>query len=158
MKVFVRTGDLSNPDPIVVASYSDETVVPDNAHGEGLSVLTVPSDAVSTIEDGLPRLKRNWREQSGTMPVEAEARRRIEKDFSVADQVSALYELVTLILDRGGDVSKWPRQAIARRSELDDLFSHVAAIRERARQNPVAPLDPSSDKLWPRRNSSSKKK
>jgi len=150
MKVFVRTGDLSTDEPVVIATYSDESHVADSAHGDGMSVLTLPPDAVA-MHDGMPHLRKDWRDRAGPMPVAAEAKRRVEREFPVDKQIDALRELIALILANGTESAKWPEGIRARMAEIDEQFRFIDEIKQRAKDHPVAPLDPGSDKLWPRR-------
>lgn len=162
MKVFVRTSELGGEDPpTVIASYRDDSTVPDDAHGDGVTVLTLPMSALAPPPRGgatgrpggrLPTLAKDWREKAGTAPVKAEAKRRIEQEFSITDQLNALRELLANVLEHGADVGRWPDDARAHKAELDEKWRYVAEVRERARAHaPSTPIDPGSDKAWPRR-------
>lgn len=154
-KVFVRTNDLSNERPIIVASYPDDTTIADDAHGEGMTVLTVPSQVLggpSKESLGMSSLVAGWREHAGDMPVKAEARRRIEKAFSVSDQLNMLHDMVDAITKHGSDMSKWPADVRQRKMTHDEGIKYIAEVRTKTRAHRDAmPRDPASDKIWPQR-------
>jgi len=154
-KIYIRNSDLTLERPIIVASYSDDTVIADDAHGEGMTVLTVPNQLLggpSPGSLGMASLVTGWRERAGQMPVKAEAKRRIEAGFSVSDQLNALYDLVNAILQYGTDIHKWPADVTQRKLVYDEGFKYVADIREKTKSHGAAmPRDPGSDKIWPQR-------
>ena len=160
MKVFVRTGDLSGGKrPEVVAFYDDDTDISPDAHGPGMSVITVPGHLIAHERDErnpmvpmVPRLADNWRSRVGPHFTAAEAERRVNDVLAPSEQVSALHEVVEMVVQHGTDVSKWPSVAKARKAELDEKWNYLGEVRERARAHaPSAPIDPSSDKVWPAR-------
>jgi len=153
-KVFIRTNDLANERPIIVASYADNTEIADDAHGQGMTVMTLPAFLLggpSKESLGMSSLVTGWRDKAGAIPVKAEAKRRIERDFSVADQLNILHELVDAILKHGADMSKWPADVRQRKMAHDEGRKYIADVRERARTQTIVPRDPASDKLWPQR-------
>lgn len=154
MKVFIRSEHLADEAPIVVGCYPDESLVKDEAHGEGVTVLTLPDDLVISDADkgGLLTLIKDWRQRAGALPVKAEAKRRIVQAFTVSDQLNALHEIVDLITKHGSDVSAWPAGAQQRKAEFDERRNYIGEILERARGHaPSLPRDPRSDKIWPHR-------
>lgn len=155
MKVFVRKSDLAAGDkPVAIAFYPDNSDIADDAHGEGVTVLTLPMHALvqpNPASGGLYHLADDWRERAGSLPVEAEAKRRIEETFGAQEQLNALREIVENIV-KHGSISNWPEEARTRKAEFDEKWNYVDEVRERARAHaPSAPIDPGSDKLWPRR-------
>jgi hypothetical protein len=159
MKVFVRTDSLGTQKPTIIAVYPDDSNIPANAHGEGMTILHVPMQAIEKVppvnspEGGrLPVLSDNWREAAGDMPVKAEAKRRIEEAFPASDQLNSLYEMVDTVVQYGIDITKWPADARQRKVEFDKKWKYVAEVREQLKTHSAAmPRDPSSDKIWPRR-------
>jgi hypothetical protein len=154
-KVFIRTNDLSNERPIIVASYPDDATVADDAHGQGMTVLTVPSQVLggpSKESLGMASLAAGWREQAGDMPVKAEAKRRIESGFSISDQLNMLHEIVDAITKHGADMTKWPADVRQRKMAHDEGRKYIAEVRDKVRAHrAAAPRDPASDKIWPQR-------
>ena len=154
-KVFIRTDDLGNDRPIVVASYKDDIVIADDAHGAGMTVMTVPDQVLggpSPGSLGMASLTRGWREHAGDMPVKAEAKRRIEKAFSVSDQLNALFDMVNAITQYGADMSKWPADVRQRKNDYDAGHRYVTEVRNKAQTHiATKPRDPASDKIWPQR-------
>lgn len=158
MKVFVRTGDLAIGDkPRVLAFYPDSTEVKDDAHGDGVTVLTLPSNAV--VRQGRGRrgggmfvLADDWRDRAGSLPVEMEAKRRSDEVFPLAEQISSLRETVQNIFTHGSDPTQWPDDLKTRKAELDEKWRYLGEVKDRARASASAPLiDLRSDKIWPRR-------
>jgi len=126
MKVFVRTADLAQtgqPVP-VIAYYPDTTSVADTAHGENVTVLNLPDNAVKMETRpggrgaGRPVLVENWRSFDGAM-------------FSITDQLASLHELLSSLLKYGGDLSKWPPEAIARKDELEAKWARTQTVKGR---------------------------
>jgi hypothetical protein len=155
MKVFIRTADLDKERPIICASYGDDTVIADDAHGEGMTVLTLPSKTLggpSRESFGMPSLVAGWRGHAGDMPVKAEAKRRIEQAFPVLDQLGALYDIIDTITKHGLDMSKWPADVRQRKLGYDEGFKYIADVNDKARTHAAAmPRDPASDRIWPKR-------
>ena len=152
MKVFIRTSELSAKKPNVVAFYPDSTDIGDDAHGDGMTVLILPQAVVTADRLGMIFLDESWRERAGSLPVDAEAKRRIDEAFTVSEQVEALRDLVQFLIEHGADVSNWPADAKERKALLDERWRYIDEVRERARAHGRAPpFDPSSDKAWPRR-------
>ena len=153
-KVFVRTNDLDNERPIIVAKYRDDTVIADDAHGDGVTVLTVPDQVLggpSKESLGLPSFVAGWRGLVGDIPVKAEAKRRIERSFSISDQLNALNDMVDAILKHGVDMARWPADVRQRKMAYDEGHKYIADVMDKVRANATMPRDPSSDKVWPRR-------
>jgi hypothetical protein len=152
MKVFVRRSDLNSAAPRIVASYPDNTDVMDDAYGEGITVLNLPPN-VLLADGGLGMvLAQDWRQHAGTLPVKTEAKRRIERVFTISDQLNALHEIIAIMMQHGSDPSQWPDQTKARSAALEELWNYIDEVRERARAHASAiPYDPSSDKVWPPR-------
>jgi hypothetical protein len=153
-KIFIRTSDLTDERPIIVASYKDDTMIADDAHGEGMTVMTVPDQLLggpSPNSLGMASLVAGWRERAGTIPVKAEAKRRIEKSFSISDQLNVLHDMVDTILKYGVDTSKWPADMVQRKAAYDAGRKYIADVREKVRANQIMPRDPASDKVWPQR-------
>jgi hypothetical protein len=163
MKVFIRTSDLGEKSPRLIAFYRDESAVPDDAHGEGMTVLTLPANAMiaerlyadAPPEAGEPiimRLADDWRQRVGPTVLEAQATQRINEAFSPAEQISALRETVDLVIKHGPDASSWPTSAKQRKAEIDEKWKYIGEIKERLRAlMPSMPADPTSDKAWPMR-------
>jgi hypothetical protein len=153
MKVFIRSSDLTGEKPRVIAFYPDGSDVPDNAHGDGITVLNLPmSVLVREAYDPVPVLAEDWRARAGSLVVEAEAKRRIDEALPLSEQIGALREMISFIVQYGVNVSEWPAAATARKAELDELWNYIDEIRERARAHmPAIPPNPVSDKVWPRR-------
>jgi hypothetical protein len=157
MKVFVRAGELAGEKPTVVACYSDESEVSDKLHGDGMTVLTVPSGVIVTepLPGGgmsLPRLASNWRERVGSVPVAAEAQRRISDAFSVSDQLSSLHDMIDSVMKYGADETRWPQDARQRKAAFDEKWRYVVDVKNKLRELSASPpSDPSGDKIWPRR-------
>jgi hypothetical protein len=157
MKVFVRTESLGTEKPAVIAFYPDDSNIPANAHGDGITVLNVPMQVIEIPAAGigefrLPSLTSNWREAAGDMPVKAEVRRRIETEFPTSEQISSLFELIDALIRHGSDISKWPTDVRQRKAEFDKKWKYVTEVQEHGKTHAaVMPRDPSSDKIWPRR-------
>jgi hypothetical protein len=153
MRVFIRSEHLGEDEPIVVGAYPDESPVKEDAHGDGVTVLTLPDGLVKSDVDkgGLLTLIKDWRARAGTLPVKTEAKRRIGEVLTISDQLNALAELVDLITKHGADVSSWPEDAKQHKAQFDERRNYVGEVLERARATPVMPRDPGSDKVWPRR-------
>lgn len=155
-KVFIRTNDLGNERPIIFASYKDDSLIPDNAHGEGMTVLTLPDGLLGAVSQealGMASLVKGWREKAGDIPVKSEAKRRIEQGFSTADQLNALHDLIDAMLKYGADISRWPADVQQRKLNYDEGFKYIADVMEKTRAHASAamPRDPASDKVWPHR-------
>jgi hypothetical protein len=160
MKVFIRSSEIGEDSPTVIATYNDDIDVPSNAHGEGTTMLTVPRSAIipspdATIAGRLaavpPKLISGWRERAGQTIAEGEAKRRIDDVLPSSDQLITLHELIALSLQHGTDVSKWPTDAKNRKAEIDDAWNYVRAVKERARSRGPISGDPTNDRSWPTR-------
>jgi len=155
VKVFIRTGDLSSDTPTVIACYSDEVSIKNNAHGEGMTVLHLPAAAIEGPNEtnrNVPRLFAKWRELAGSMPVEAEAKSRIEEAFPSFEQLDALRDLMESAMKYGWDAAKWPADAQQRKRSYDEKWKYVADVKDKAREHSAAlPRDLGSDKVWPHR-------
>lgn len=154
-KVFIRTSDLTHDRPIVIASYKDDAVIAADAHGEGVTVMTVPDQVVggpSPNSLGMASLVAGWRERAGDMPTKAEAKRRIEKSFSVSDQLNVLHDMVDAITKYGADMTKWPADVRQRKMAYEEGRKYIAQVREKvSAHGATMPRDPASDKMWPQR-------
>jgi hypothetical protein len=65
MKVFVFSGTVGNPNPIVAATYADSASVPDDVHGANMTVLYLPEQAIRyRIDQGrqIAELVDTWQE------------------------------------------------------------------------------------------------
>lgn len=159
MKVFIRTTELaSGKKPRVIAFYPDETAVKPDAHGGGTTVLTLPENTVIRDDrrkggSGMYVLADNWQELAGSMPADAEAKRRIDDVLPLTDQVDRLREMIDLIISHGVDQSKWPPEASQRKAEFDERLRYVNEVKVRARKHAAgtAVNEIGSDKVWPRR-------
>jgi hypothetical protein len=157
MKIVVRSNELGGASPSVVAFYPDNSDVSADAHGEGMTVISVPQNvlAYETREDGtrspMPILAKDWRERAGSLPLHAEARRRIDDVLSVDEQMLSLHELIDLAIQHGTDISKWPQEAKDRKAEIEHQWKYIRDITERVRATKSAPANPTSDKNWPTR-------
>jgi hypothetical protein len=116
MKVFVRANELSaDGEPTVIASYDDNTDVPNDAHGEDVTVLTVSPKALkarspnASYEVPAFRLVKNWRDHAGSKSTHIDANERI----------AAVREMLELVIKHGTDLMIWPADAKARKAELD---------------------------------------
>jgi hypothetical protein len=154
-KVFIRSSDLTRERPIIAASYQDDYPIPDDAHGEGMTIMTLPHSVLggpSKDSLGLPSLLPGWRERAGDIPVKAEAKRRITEAFSISDQLNALFDMVDAILKYGTDQNKWPADIAQRKRAYDEARKYIAEVMEKARVHVgVMPRDPSKDNAWPPR-------
>jgi hypothetical protein len=107
MKVFVR-------DDEVIAYYDDNADVSSDAHGAGVTMLTVPGNAITHEMDPnhvLPprvKLAHDWRTRS------AETKR--------TDRLGTLHELVELVIHHGSNIAAWPAEAKTRKSEIDKMW------------------------------------
>ena len=99
----------------------------------------------------IPKLAQDWRERAGAMPMQAEARRRIDAVLSSDDQMLLLHDMQNLLIQHGTDVAKWPTEARARKADIDQKWTYVRDIKERVRAMKSAPANPASDKNWPTR-------
>jgi len=152
MKVFIRSDEIASEKPIVIGMYPDDSNIADDAHGSGISVVSVPDGLVERTRGEPLRLAANWRERVGSSPVAAEAKRRIEDAFSLADQVQSLHDLIEAIVSHGPDMSKWPADVRQHKQALDEKWKYVGAVRAKANEHSKAlPRDPSNDKAWPQR-------
>lgn len=153
MKVFVRSSNLAGERPVVLAFYPDDSNVGNDAHGEGVTILTLPMEAIEKGEhSGLPSLVKDWRARAKSIPIHAEAKRRIEEAFTIEDQVNALREMIEMIMEHGLDSERWPVAARERKIAIDEKWSYIDEVKERARaHSPNVLINPDSDKLWPRR-------
>ena len=129
--------------------YIDSTRAPRTITEESLYFTS--GRKIKAMSLGMSSLVTGWRDKAGAIPVKAEAKRRIERDFSVADQLNILHELVDAILKHGADMSKWPADVRQRKMAHDEGRKYIADVRERARTQTIVPRDPASDKLWPQR-------
>ena len=169
MKVFIKTSEVGESTPRVVATYSDDSDVADDAHGAGITVLTLPASVLRytkrpmllpgkqpftnrSFGAQMPTLAADWRERAGAMPVEAEAKHRIAAAFPPDEQTSALIDVINAIISYGTDVSKWPSAAQQLKAELDEKRRYIAEVKMRV-QSHIQTLrhDPSNDKIWPPR-------
>lgn len=155
MKVFVRTSQVNEKSPDVVATYKSDAEVPEGAHGEGMTVLELPSDMVVLSPDPLRpmKLKDNWRSANPEKVMDAEADRRVHEVFSVKDQLEAIYDLVSITIDYGTDEAQWPQEARDRKAAIDKGFNYVGQVRDRARQSRggEVKINPAGDAAWPKR-------
>jgi hypothetical protein len=156
MKVFIRTNDLNSETPVVIACYDDEKSVSDDAHGAGMTVLTLPRELVESpkleVNGGMPYLAKNWRERAGAMPVKAEAQRRINEAFSISEQLIALHDMIDAVIKYGADSSKWPEDVRHRKVLMDERWKYVSDVNNKIREHAnMPPRDPASDKIWPQR-------
>jgi hypothetical protein len=154
VKVFVR--GTTDKNPMVVAFYPDDADVSATAHGEGVTVLTLPAGVIAAPKkdggSGMPTLIDDWRDRAGAIPVEAEAKRRINEAFPLAEQIDALQDMLTFLMKHGANPATWPEDALARKAEIDVRWKYVGEVKERARAHGSVPvLDPGSDKIWPTR-------
>ena len=152
MKIFIRKASLNSPRPEVIAFYDDNTEIPEGAHGEGMMIMNVPAnafvrdrqDASKGQPDPMPKLIDGWRDSAKEMIVNGEADRRIKEVLPPDREISALHEMLSLIMQHGTDVSKWSQDAQKRRGEIDDALNYVRAVRERARSFASTPRTASS--------------
>lgn len=155
MRVFIRTDELTNDKPTLIAFYPDDSSVADDAHGEGMTVLTLPREVIQNsqgMKGGMPHLAADWRKRAGSVPIEAEAMRRIEESFPLAEQVKSMHDVIDIITKHGADMSKWPADVRQRKAAYDEKLKYVADVMDKARANTATmPHDPGSDKIWPRR-------
>jgi hypothetical protein len=155
MKIFVRTNDLTAERPTVIAAYTDDTVIADNAHGDGMTILSLPKEVIrnpETFGSGMLFLSPDWRERAGSMPVEGEAKRRIDDVFTIYDRLNALQDMIDAITTHGADASRWPPEARKCKTAFDEQRKYITEVRDRLRQHIAAPpRDPSGEKLWPQR-------
>jgi hypothetical protein len=171
MKVFVPTSQLGEVKPKILGVYPDNSSIADDAHGEGVTVLTVPGSAIvydmpfgipgkplgpegfrQKIKGNRPMLAADWRQKAGAMPVEAEAKRRIAEAFPLDEQILSLLNIIDTIVTNGTDVSKWPYAAQQLKNELDQKRRYISEVKARAQQNvQVLPSDPGNDHIWPPR-------
>jgi hypothetical protein len=150
MKVFIRSDQATVEKPAILGYYPDDASIPDDAHPNAM-IVTVPN-GVLEMSGGMPRLAKDWRERAGSLPVGAEAKRRIESAFSIHDQLQAIHDVQEAMLTHGPDQSKWPSSARQLKASHDEKWKYVAEVRAKAQEHATAlPNDPSSDKIWPRR-------
>jgi hypothetical protein len=175
MKVFVRTSQMGRKNPQIIATYPAESSVAVDAHGPDATMLDIPDvplimgSAAPPPRPDLPpmsadaelfsRLPDGWRENLSGAILQAEAKRRIDAVMPLSDQVASLHEALDTVMKHGVDVSKWPPEAQARKTELDATWNYVRSVRERAQQlrSSSLPSNPSGDKLWPSRNNNKRK-
>lgn len=113
MKAFVRSTDLGRGKEVdVVAYYEDGVDVPPDAHGPGMSIITVapgtlipPKQTPDGMRRGMPRLPQDWEQRSAHF-------------FPAAERTASVYELVSFVIEHGADVSKWPASAKERTAKI----------------------------------------
>jgi hypothetical protein len=151
MKVVLKSSELnSNERPTVIAFYDDNVEVSAAAHGDGMMVITVSSSMLD-LSQHVPKLAADWRTKAGKAITESEAKRRVDEVLPLTEQVSSLRETVELIVQHGADLATWPAEAKTRKAEIDNKWTYVDAVHERARAMSVTPHNPVSDKVWPTR-------
>jgi hypothetical protein len=158
MKIFIRADDLAAKRPTIIAAYEDNVEIADNAHGDGMTVLYLPKDVMKIPKagevegGGMMYLAPDWRERAGSMPVEGEAKRRIEEVFSISDRLNVLQDMIEAITTHGADSSRWPPEARKNKTSFDEQQRYITEVRSKAREHLAAlPRDPSGEKLWPQR-------
>ena len=155
MKVFIKTSELSQHSPNVIASYPDNSDVAANAHGDGVIVVTVPQNLIQSVTDSnfqsRVKLVEGWRERAGKTIMVAEAERRALEVFPRDQQVRAINELVFSVLRHGPDPEKWPNEAKQRYIKIDQLWKYLGALDEVVAGRVQAPTNPLSDEHWPTR-------
>jgi hypothetical protein len=139
----------------VIASYSEDQVVPINTHGESCTRVTVPDSSVARTTPpivGMPPfghvLATGWR--TDYMPIiNAEASRRIElvfPDFKQRNATAAVQEWITTY---GTNTTTWPAQCQAFKTEADRGWTYIQVIRDTANAFTSLPADPTADAIWP---------
>ena len=105
MKVFVRSTDLANDErPLVMGFYDDASEITGDAHGPGMTMLTVAPGLLvnDKRKDGslepMARLSPDWRQRSANY-------------FPPSERLASLYAMLAGIIEHGADVSKWPASA-----------------------------------------------
>lgn len=161
MKVVIRSSQLTSQSPEIIATYDDATDIASDAHGPDTMILSVPQNVVTHEIDesgGLlpPKLKLavDWRERASKPIIAAEAKRRTDEAFTLSEQMNTLHELVSLVVQHGTDVAKWPAEAKTRKAEIDEMWNYINEISKRARTHSAAssaPVNPTNDKIWPTR-------
>jgi len=153
VQVFIRSTEMSDQNPLVIACYPASRPVPVDTHGDGMSVLTLPIEAIKQPALGvegirLPMLADNW--QSYPQSVTAEATRRVEEAFTTSEQIASLHQTIEDIQKYGTDLSKWPLEARQAKAKTDEKWKYVDEVNARAQAHAASrPFDPSSDKVWP---------
>lgn len=146
-----RTGD----DPIpVVAFYEASVDISSDAHGEGMTVITVPSDAIESGTPGIgPVLAPGWRDKYRAEVAGGEASRRILEVFPDHSQRNSSAEYSNYITLHGADTSRWPQAAQLRRAEIERAWTYVNAVRTANAKlvTSTLPRDPTANGHWPAR-------
>src|SRR5262245_55989281 len=155
IQVFIRSEELANTNPTVIASYPSTRPVDPTTHGQGMSVYVLDVEALKhpgpdTIP-GAMTLVDNWQQYISTTAVSAEATRRIQNTFSMQEQLESLHLTVVSIEQYGTDPTKWPVETRQRKAQYDEKWKYVDAVLKQAQAHrAVIPHDLSSDKSWPR--------
>jgi len=125
MQIIVRRSEIDRHDAVarVVAYYDDHVQFSLAAHGEGLTVVSLPIEAIET-RGGMPTLKADWRDKFKGA--------RVGEPFSLQDQVASVAEMLTLLLENA-DTTKWPERVRNRRAEFDKAWAHLKAARNASR-------------------------
>jgi hypothetical protein len=148
MKIFIRASELTEKTPQVLAFYPSDSPA---THPE-LTMLEVPDSVplAAPAGESFPRLPEGWRERFAEGILQLEAKRRIEEVLSPLEQVATLRESIELIMQHGADVGSWPESARSRKAEIDHVWNYVTEVKARAAATKALPINPTSDKFWPR--------
>jgi len=149
-QVFVRSIDISLTNPVVMAMYPDTRPVDPTIHGQGMSVYTLPMEAIqqpSAATGLMPVLVDNWQSM---VPVATMGALRTENTFPLSAQIESLHQTIEGILKYGTDLSRWPREVRQNKANFDELWKYFDEINERVKAYVASPThDLSSDKAWP---------
>lgn len=153
MKIFIRSGDVTADNIMVMASYSDNTDIADDAHGSGYSVMYVPDNAIERRQlPGQPEamyLKSNWRESADAI-MNGESTRRIAEIFPDDSQRAALAETNSNMMAYGLNIADWPADARTRKGMFDAGWNYITSVKQTAEAlKSAVPANPSDDSHWP---------
>jgi len=149
-QVFVRSTDIGATNPLVIAMYPDTRPVDTTTHGPGMSIYTLPMEAIQQPSEAtgrMPVLVDNWQTMIITTQM---ASTLVNSAFALSAQIESLHQTTEDMLKYGADVSKWPLDARQRKQQNDEKWKYVDQVYARAKELAVAPTSAiGSDKAWP---------
>jgi hypothetical protein len=153
MQVFINRVDLTLENPPVAAIYPELPIIPREAHGLQVAVLSLPSAAIQTDPDTAQQvLVGDWRTVYVTTVCNNEARRRIEESFPDYMQRNVLWAIQHNVTRYGADPTTWGITPQAEYATAEQAWGYVDTIRGVADvMVGNMPIDPTDDANWPPR-------
>jgi hypothetical protein len=165
LKIFIKTDELNQKNPRVMASYQAERTptINENTH-PGMTMFVIPEIPFKMTKEhpgdfpgSLPIMPDGWKETLGPHIMNGEAQKRIAEVLPPEDQMLSLYELLDMLLQHGTNVTKWPTSAQNRKAEIADAWDYAREVTARASNFKMMPATVDSDKNWPARPAAVKK-